>query len=292
MIRKLGLFGLGEVGAILAEDLGRSSDEIAAWDVQFSDPDSTPSRNASATAVRICEDAAGAARGAQLIISAVTAAQTENVAREAAAAIGPGSFFLDLNSASPSAKRRAADTINGAGGRYIEAAVMSPFAPKRCASPVLLGGPHAGAFLPLARELGFLGARVFSPTYGQASAAKLCRSVMVKGIEALLTESLLSARHYGVEETVLASLDDLFPGQGWKDLSRYMISRTLEHGGRRAEEMREAANTVEEAGVQPWLSTAIAARQDWASQFKPALEAATLPELLDAIRQLMDARAT
>ena len=87
-----------------------------------------------------------------------------------------------------------------------KAAVMSPIHPKRVASPMLFGGPHAAEFLPIARQLGFIGASVFSDQIGSASAAKMCRSVMVKGMEALLGESLLAARHYGVEDAVLESL--------------------------------------------------------------------------------------
>ena len=47
------------------------------------------------------------------------------------------------------------------------------------------------------------GASVFSDRVGSASAAKMCRSVIVKGMEALLGESLLAARRYGVEGAVL-----------------------------------------------------------------------------------------
>ena len=72
---------------------------------------------------------------------------------------------------------------------------------------------------------------------------------MIKGIEALLTESLLAARKHGVEDTVLASLQDLLPGVEWRKLAQYMISRSLIHGTRRAEEMREVAHTVANAGL-------------------------------------------
>ena len=98
-------------------------------------------------------------------------------------------------------------------------------------------------------SLGFTGASVFAREVGKASAAKMCRSVMVKGMEALLTESLLTARRHGVEETVLASLKDLFPAADWRKLAQYMISRSLIHGKRRAEEMREVAQTVKNAGL-------------------------------------------
>ena len=88
---------------------------------------------------------------------------------------------------------------------------MSPISPRRAASPMLLGGAHAAAFLPLARELGFAGAKTFSGKLGAASAAKMCRSVIVKGLEALMLESLLTARQHGVDEAVLDSLQSLFP---------------------------------------------------------------------------------
>src|SRR5205814_2940164 len=77
----------------------------------------------------------------------------------------------------------------------------------------------------------------------------MCRSVIIKGMEALLAESLLTARRHGVEDAVLASLQDLFPVGDWRALARYMISRSLQHGRRRAEEMREAVKTVAEAGT-------------------------------------------
>jgi hypothetical protein len=38
---------------------------------------------------------------------------------------------------------------------------------------------------------------------------------MIKGVEALLTESMLAARHYGVEQVVLDSLSDLLPLPDW-----------------------------------------------------------------------------
>jgi len=100
-------------------------------------------------------------------------------------------------------------------------------------------------------------------------------------MEALLAESLLTARRHGVEDVVLASLEDLFPVGDWRRLARYMISRSLQHGRRRAEEMREAARTVAEAGFEPWMSEGIVARQEWAAGQSSALRAETLGDLLD-----------
>jgi 3-hydroxyisobutyrate dehydrogenase-like beta-hydroxyacid dehydrogenase len=198
---------------------------------------------------------------------------------------------VDVNSVSPAAKQAAARAVEAAGGRYVEAAVMASVPPKGLRSPMLLGGPHAAAFLELMAPFG-MGLKVYSEDIGKASSVKMCRSVMVKGLEALTTECMLAARHYGVEADVLRSLSDTLPHDDWRGLARYVISRALIHGKRRAEEMREVARTVEEAGIAPLASRAIAERQDWAAvqgraMGPEALATTDLDTLLDALREAM-----
>jgi 3-hydroxyisobutyrate dehydrogenase-like beta-hydroxyacid dehydrogenase len=217
----------------------------------------------------------------------VTAANDLVAAQAIAPGIAAGAFFLDMNSASPGQKQASAAAIDGAGGRYVEAAVMSPIHPKRVASPMLLGGPHADAFAAMAAPLGFAGIEIFSDEVGKASATKMCRSVVIKGVEALLTESMLAARAYGVEDRVLATLSNLLPSDDWEKLAAYMISRALEHGERRAEEMREAARTVAETGIEPLMATATAARQDFSARFPQAASAGRVGGMVDAIRLAM-----
>jgi 3-hydroxyisobutyrate dehydrogenase-like beta-hydroxyacid dehydrogenase len=277
------LIGLGEVGQAAAVELAKARvSELAAWDLKFADPDSAPYRALERLGVRQGANAVDAVVGCDLVISAVTAAQCVTAAEDCAPGLSPDVFFLDLNSASPGAKHAASLAIEAVGARYVEAAVMSPIEPKRLASPMLLGGPSARAFLDAVAGLGFDGARFYSPQIGKAAATKLCRSVMIKGFEALITESLLAARHYGVEAEVLASLSNLMPMPDWPERARYMISRSLEHGTRRAEEMREAAMTVDQAGVAPTMSEAIARRQDWAAGHRDALSD-DLGAMLDAM---------
>lgn len=282
---RIALIGLGEVGKTLAEDLAGHA--LSAWDVKFADPASAASRNAAALGIAPAASAVEAVTGAELVISAVTAANDLVAAEAVAPGIGRGAFFVDLNSASPGQKQASAAAIDGAGGRYVEAAVMSPIHPKRIAAPMLLGGPHAAAFAEMAGPLGFAGIEVYADEVGKASATKMCRSVVIKGAEALLTESMLAARAYGVEEQVLASLSNLLPAENWPKLAAYMISRALEHGERRAEEMREAARTVAETGIEPLMATATAARQDFSARFRDALSGGDVPGMVDAIRARM-----
>ena len=282
---RIALVGFGEVGQTVAADLqGAAITDITAWDRLFPCATSAPSRAAAVNRrVRVAPGMAAAVADRALVISAVTAGECLAAAREAATALRPGTVFFDMNSVAPATRAAAAAAIESAGGRYVEAAVMSPIGAKRIASPMLLGGPYARDFEPQARALGFTGVRVFDATVGRASAAKMCRSVMIKGLEALLTESLVAARHHRVEDTVLESLRDLFPHEDWERIAAYMISRSLQHGRRRAEEMREAASTVAEAGIEPWMSAACARRQEWAAGRAPAGDRAPLARMLDAI---------
>jgi 3-hydroxyisobutyrate dehydrogenase-like beta-hydroxyacid dehydrogenase len=280
---KIALIGLGEVGRVLAEDLA-DDNTLSTWDIAFGDAASAAARNARELPVRVSSNAADAVRSANVVISAVTAANDLSAATDVASGIESGAWFLDVNSASPTQKQQAAGLIDAAGGRYVEAAVLSPIHPKRIGAPILLGGPHASDFVDTARRLKFSGVEFFSSTVGPASATKLCRSVVVKGLEALLMESMLTARTWGVEKPVLDSLSNLLPAADWAALAEYMIRRSIEHGERRSEEMAEAASTVANAGVEPLMATATTRRQQWAGNQRDALAADDLGGLLDAIR--------
>jgi 3-hydroxyisobutyrate dehydrogenase-like beta-hydroxyacid dehydrogenase len=280
------LIGFGEVGQTLGADLLAAGAAVTTYDILFAKLDSAPSRALKGIAARAAKDAADAVKDAELVIAAVTAASDLDAAKSVAPSLPRGAFYLDVNSVSPGIKRSCSEIIEKAGGRYVEAAVMTPIAPKRIASSMLLGGPHRDAFLERAVQLGFTGAKAFSPVIGQASATKMCRSVIIKGVEALLSESMLAARHYGVEKVVLDSLSDLLPVGDWEKIARYFISRSLEHGTRRAEEMRESAQTVAEAGLKPLMALATAEREDWAAAHKHALvHMDDLGTMLDAIRK-------
>jgi 3-hydroxyisobutyrate dehydrogenase-like beta-hydroxyacid dehydrogenase len=91
----------------------------------------------------------------------------------------------------------------------------------------------------------------------------MCRSVLIKGLEALTIECLFAARKYGAEDAVLESLAATYPGMGWKDrLPDYLISRVAEHGQRRAAELREVAQTLQEVAVEPSMALAAAHCQE------------------------------
>lgn len=272
----VGLIGYGEVGRILAEDLRGRGVPVVAYDIKLDDDGDDggagrPLReHAAAHGVFLLPDHCAVARAADLVVSAVTADQDFSVADASAPGINGGTFFLDFNSASPGAKARAADRIDAAGGRYVEGAVMTSVPPYRSAVPLLLGGPHARELEGPLRALGFAGASFHDERLGIASATKMCRSVMIKGLEAMVIESFTAARAYGVEDAVLASLHETFPGMDWEAEGAYFFQRVIEHGRRRSEEMWEVAETVRDVGLEPFSATGTAKRQAWVADLADA----------------------
>ncbi|WP_310463661.1 DUF1932 domain-containing protein [Sphaerotilus sp.] len=90
---------------------------------------------------------------------------------------------------------------------------------------------------------------------------------MVKGLEAMVIESFTTARHYGVEDAVIASLHETFPGIYWEKQAAYFFQRAIEHGRRRSEEVREVAETVRDAGLFGTRGTPEFARSaDWRTE--------------------------
>src|SRR5450755_1078354 len=259
----VGLVGYGEVGRILGEDLRGRGVRVSAFDLKLAGAAGDALReHAAAHAVALASSHAALGAEVELVISAVTASQAVSVAKSCAPGLRHGTFFLDLNSASPGAKCRAAGLIDSAGGRYVEGAVMTSIPPYRIRVPLLLGGPNAAAMAPALETLGFV-PRVASEQLGVASATKMCRSVMIKGLEAMVIESFTAARAYGVEDAVLASLKETFPGFDWEKQGAYFFQRVIEHGRRRSEEVREVAETVREIGLTPWSAAGTAERQSW-----------------------------
>ena len=259
----IGLVGYGEVGRILAEDLRAHDVAVSAYDLKLAD-DGAKELQAHAVehGVQLAKNHAELAARSDFLISAVTASQTLAVAQACAVAMRANAFYLDFNSASPGAKQQAAALIDGAGGRYVEGAVMTSVPPYRIKVPLLLGGMHAAALAEKINPLGFA-ARVVSEKLGVASATKMCRSVMIKGLEAMVIESFTAARHYGVEDAVLASLAETFPGIDWEKQGAYFFQRVIEHGRRRSEEMFESARTVRDVGMPSWIAQGAAERQAW-----------------------------
>ena len=273
------LIGFGEAGSTFAR-AGGWEDMARAFDI-------LPARKAAMDAYGVvaCDSLAEALQGVQLVLSLVTADQAVAAAEAAAPLLPAGAFFIDMNSVAPGTKQRAAAAILAHGGRYIDVAVMAPVDPARLNVPLLFAGPDALEAMMLVRELGFARTRVVGDQVGQASAIKLCRSVMVKGLEALTAEMVLAASKAGVLDEVLASLDASEKHVSWRERADYNLDRMLHHGRRRAAEMEESAAMLRDLGIAPLMTDNTVRRQQQLGNLGLAPPPESLEGKLDAIKR-------
>lgn len=262
--RDVAMIGFGEAARAFAGGWGSlMAGRLAAYDMKCLDDVQRPAleKAAASLGVRCHAAPADALREAAIVFCLVTADQAVAAAEAAAPHLREGAFWLDGNSCSPGSKRAAAAAIDGAGGRYVDMAIMAPVHPALHRTAALLSGPHAQSAQPILAGLD-MNVRVAGSGVGDASSIKMLRSVMIKGFEALTAECLLAAYRAGVAEAVLASLQASDPGWDWAKRGAYNLERMLVHGPRRAAEMREAAATLRELGLPDRMTAATAAWQD------------------------------
>ena len=261
-IDEIAFLGFGEAAQAFFKGWRTRADftaRVAAYDIKTDSPDAAVREGKRAdyrgAGVAGAANASEAVASADLVFSVVTADQAHAAALAALPDLPAGALFLDCNSCAPQTTARIAERIEAAGGAYVDVAVMAPVHPRLHRTPLLVGGPRAEAAAGALAALG-MAASIHGGPVGSASAIKMIRSIMIKGLEALVCECVLAGKKAGVDEVVLASLDEMFPGFDWKRRSAYMLERVMTHGVRRAAEMREVALTVDGLGLEGAMSRA------------------------------------
>jgi 3-hydroxyisobutyrate dehydrogenase-like beta-hydroxyacid dehydrogenase len=252
---RIGFLGFGEAGRLLADELAEKPGVfVSAYDILFA-------TSGVEGKVTIFDRLDAFCAHCAIIISVVTADQAVRAAEAAAPHLKPAHVFLDFNSVAPDTKRDAAALIAARGAGYVDCAVMANVFDRGIAVPILAGGPAAARMAAILNPLGMT-ITVVSSQIGRASATKLCRSIVIKGMEALMADFSAAADASGVFADVVASLNATFPGVDFAALAETMPGRLRQHGIRRAAEMREAGEMLDALGLDGDLSRAIAARQE------------------------------
>ena len=200
-------------------------------------------------------------KDADFIFSTVTADQAFTVAREASPFLKDNTYFFDLNSCAPSSKQKSCKSIEANGGLYVDVAVMAPVFPKKHLVPLLISGDNASQAIATLEKLP-MNVKVIDGPVGKASSIKMVRSIMVKGLEALTAECALAAVEADVLDEVFTSLSEGPPNFDMRAHSVYNFERSLAHGKRRAEELKEVSKMLEDLRLTNQMSKATAIWQE------------------------------
>jgi 3-hydroxyisobutyrate dehydrogenase-like beta-hydroxyacid dehydrogenase len=235
---KVAVLGLGEAGSLLAADLALFGDDVAGYD---------PAITSAIEGVNLCESAKAAVTGRDLVLAVTHASHAAPLLDSVVDDLPPGAIYGDLSTGSPGLKESLAAVAAGRSVRFIDVALMAPVPGRGLGVPALAAG--AGAF-EFAQMINDRGGRVtvVGETAGAAAARKLLRSVVMKGLAALLIESTEAAERYGVGDWFWNHLVEQFGAIDEAFLRRLRLA-TSTHAGRRVEEMEAARELLMELGV-------------------------------------------
>jgi 3-hydroxyisobutyrate dehydrogenase-like beta-hydroxyacid dehydrogenase len=267
MTPSFAFIGFGEAGATVSETLRAAGVErIATYDILFDDGEKGRplKQRAASLGVEACGSVADAIAGADIVFSTVVCKSSLPAAMAAAKHLRPEQFYVDFNSISPGLKRQVAQAIEPSGARFVEASVMSNVPGHGHRVPMLLGGKGARDFMTLIEPLGF-NVKFVQEEIGLASATKMVRSIMMKGMEALYLECMRAAEHFGIEQDVLDSVDESIAGRNWTENCNRVMARTVIHAKRRADEMAQVAETLREIDIDPTMAEATERCLRWCS---------------------------
>jgi 3-hydroxyisobutyrate dehydrogenase len=235
------VLGLGEAGSRYAADLLAAGCAVRGYDPV------TPQGTAGLSNLRRAASPAEAVAGADVVLSLNAASVAEQVARDASRGLGREAVFADLNTASPQAKRRVAQALAGSGAYFTDVAVLAPVPRAGLRTPLVLAGPGRGKLADFLEPLG-VPVEDAGPDPGAAAERKLLRSVFMKGLAAVVLESLDVAARAGQRDWLRAQIAAEFRAADESLVTR-LVEGTHQHAARRLAEMRAAGEHAAELGA-------------------------------------------
>ena len=259
----IAFIGLGEAASAIISGWGNNRNkQIKAYDIKLK-KESREEIISRGTELNIVVNLSSeqVIKDADLIFPRFLLIKRLSVAREVSSYIEKEFYFFDLNSCAPSSKQKASQTIESVGGYYVDVAVMAPVHPQKHMVPLLISGDKTFKASLILEGLP-MNSRVIDGPVGRASSIKMVRSIMVKGLEALTAECTLAAVEADVLDEVFTSLSDGHPHFDIFKHSIYNFERSLTHGKRRVEELREVAKMLDDLHIMNQMSQATAVWQE------------------------------
>jgi 3-hydroxyisobutyrate dehydrogenase-like beta-hydroxyacid dehydrogenase len=241
----IAILGLGEAGSIFANDLCALGIAVSGWDP-------LPKRSLHKN-VRFAASNADAAKDADIIFSVNLLSASEVIAKEVLPVLNAGKIYAEMNTSSPQKKMAVDEILKPSGVQYVDLAIMAPVPPKGIKTPFLLSGP--GAKLLKEKLEGYnLNIEVLSETTGDASTKKLLRSIVYKGVAAVICEAMEAGKAFDAEDYIREQISLVIGGNN--ELIDRFLEGSYTHAERRIHEMDAVVSMLQNKNIEPFMSQA------------------------------------
>lgn len=265
---KIGLVGFGEAGYYVSKDFPRDQVEVYAYDsnAKGGDPRAEKVReHAAENGVQLVDSLKDLAAKAQYFICFTSANSAAPIAQEIAPLLKSGQIYMDMNSTSPATKEKIGEIFKASQGDFVEAAVMTSVPANRTRVPMYLGGEKAAETADALNAVG-MNMKVASEQYGVASAMKMLKSVLSKGMIALITETVFCTEKYGITDYVLNAVKKVMTEEmDYETFCHYNVASAAVHNVRFCQEMEEVLHTMDSIHENAIMTRATLEKFRWLS---------------------------
>lgn len=240
---RITLFGLGEAGSLFGADLAAAGATVAGYD---------PKDRPTPVGVSRHLDPASAVAGADLVLALTAQADARTAIEQALEHIPDYALYADLSTSSAAVKQELAAIAAGRDLLFVDVALMATVPGRGMRTPALAAGSGAQRYVAALTPLG-VPVDAISDRAGDAATRKLLRSVMMKGLAALVIEAMRAAEQAGLSEWLWGNLVDEITAADEALLAR-LVRGTSPHAVRRLHEMEACQSQLESLGVDPVMT--------------------------------------
>ena len=241
----IAILGLGEAGSTFANDLSAMGIAVSGWDP-------LPKRSLHEN-VHFAESNADAVKDADIIFSVNLSSASEAIAKEVLPVMNANKIYAEMNTSSPQKKIAVFNILKSSGVQYVDLAIMAPVPPKGIKTPFLASGPGAKKLQEKMERLQ-LDISFLSENVGDASTRKLLRSIVYKGVAAVMCEAMEAGKAFGLEKYIREQISSVIGGND--ALIDRFVEGSYSHAERRIHEMEAVVQMLKEKDLQPLMSAA------------------------------------
>lgn len=187
-----------------------------------------------------------AVAGADLVFSMSSSTAPFRIAEQVIPLLGKGALYADLAPGTPSMKRELAALFSD--GSFVDVAVVEQDADSGEKVMMEVAGTGARRLIGLLEPFG-LTLEYVSEVPGEATARRLIRSLLAKGMAGVIIDCLWAAESMGLQDWAYQEILEEFDSNS-AETARGYLSGTAQHVKRRQIEMMDVVAMLNETGYE------------------------------------------